>query len=101
MTSYGGERSRPRRPASTCGRRPRNGSSESPSDPAAPWLPVMTGDRTQRRRHGIIRPVASTLRGSNRPLTQLYDVALLDLDGVVYIGPDAVSGVPQALASAR
>jgi len=45
--------------------------------------------------------VASTLRGSDRPLTELYDVALLDLDGVVYVGPDAVPGVPEALARAR
>jgi glycerol 3-phosphatase-2 len=34
-------------------------------------------------------------------LTDLYDVALLDLDGVVYIGPDAVPGVPEALSVAR
>lgn len=27
-----------------------------------------------------------------------YDVALFDLDGVVYLGPDAVPGVPEALA---
>jgi glycerol-1-phosphatase len=30
-----------------------------------------------------------------------YDVALLDLDGVVYVGPDAVPGVPDALIAAR
>jgi HAD superfamily hydrolase (TIGR01450 family) len=48
----------------------------------------------------IMRPVR-TLRGSARPLTELYDVALLDLDGVVYVGPDAVPGAPEALASAR
>ncbi|MGY1725083.1 HAD-IIA family hydrolase [Blastococcus sp. SYSU DS0533] len=33
--------------------------------------------------------------------TRRYDVALLDLDGVVYVGPDAVPGVPAALAGAR
>ncbi len=32
---------------------------------------------------------------------RVYDVALLDLDGVVYVGPEAVPGVPQALAAAR
>jgi glycerol-1-phosphatase len=48
-----------------------------------------------------MRPVPSTLRGSDRPLTDLYDVALLDLDGVVYIGRDAVPGAPEALQSAR
>jgi glycerol 3-phosphatase-2 len=31
----------------------------------------------------------------------VHDVALLDLDGVVYVGPDAVAGVPDALAAAR
>ena len=45
--------------------------------------------------------MASTLLGSNRPLTELYDVALLDLDGVVYVGPDAVPGAPAALSAAR
>jgi glycerol 3-phosphatase-2 len=34
-------------------------------------------------------------------LTELYDVALLDLDGVVYVGPDAVPGAPEALSAAR
>jgi glycerol-1-phosphatase len=33
--------------------------------------------------------------------TAAHDVALLDLDGVVYVGPDAVPGAPDALASAR
>ncbi|MGY1639315.1 HAD-IIA family hydrolase [Geodermatophilus sp. SYSU D00742] len=36
----------------------------------------------------------------DRP-TAVFDVALLDLDGVVYVGPDAVPGVPAALARAR
>lgn len=40
------------------------------------------------------------LSGSSRPLTELYDVALLDLDGVVYIGPDPVTGAPQHLERA-
>ncbi|WP_456567075.1 HAD-IIA family hydrolase [Blastococcus sp. SYSU D00695] len=39
--------------------------------------------------------------GSARPPTTVHDVALLDLDGVVYVGPHAVPGVPQALAAAR
>ena len=40
------------------------------------------------------------LRGSPDPLTRVYDVALLDLDGVVYIGTSAVPGAPEALAKA-
>ena len=39
--------------------------------------------------------------GSQQPLATRYDVALLDLDGVVYLGEQPVAGAPQALASAR
>ena len=45
--------------------------------------------------------MTATLQGTDEPLTQVYDVAMLDLDGVVYIGPDAVDGAAQALAAAR
>lgn len=45
--------------------------------------------------------MSSSLVGSERPLVQVYDVALLDLDGVVYIGADAVAGAAEALAAAR
>lgn len=34
------------------------------------------------------------------PLCEQYDVAMLDLDGVVYIGPDAVPGAAEHLAEA-
>jgi HAD superfamily hydrolase (TIGR01450 family) len=40
------------------------------------------------------------LSTSDRPLWEAYDVALLDLDGVVYIGPDAVPGAAENLAAA-
>jgi glycerol 3-phosphatase-2 len=43
-------------------------------------------------------PLAS---GCDTAPSRSYDVALLDLDGVVYVGPDAVPGVPVALESAR
>ena len=39
--------------------------------------------------------------GAAEPPCREYDVALLDLDGVVYVGPDAVPGVPEALTAAR
>ncbi|MGY1683440.1 HAD-IIA family hydrolase [Geodermatophilus sp. SYSU D01176] len=39
--------------------------------------------------------------GAPSPPCREYDVALLDLDGVVYVGPEAVPGVPEALAAAR
>ncbi len=39
-------------------------------------------------------------RGSSRPLAQRHDVALLDLDGVVYLGSDVVPGAAGHLAAA-
>jgi glycerol 3-phosphatase-2 len=47
-----------------------------------------------------VTPPAS-IRGSERPLAELYDAALLDLDGVVYRGPEPVPGAAEALAAAR
>ena len=41
------------------------------------------------------------LAGSGTPLAQRYDVAMLDLDGVVYVGTAAVPAAPHALAEAR
>jgi HAD superfamily hydrolase (TIGR01450 family) len=43
----------------------------------------------------------AVLVGVERPLVEVYDLALLDLDGVVYIGPDAVPHAADALARAR
>ncbi|MDQ3155806.1 MAG: HAD-IIA family hydrolase [Actinomycetota bacterium] len=42
-----------------------------------------------------------TLAASSQPLCQHYDLAMLDLDGVVYIGADAVPGADSALAAAQ
>ena len=39
--------------------------------------------------------------GSTAPLADVYDAALLDLDGVVYVGQHAVPHVPETLAKAR
>lgn len=39
--------------------------------------------------------------GCPEPLALRYDAALLDLDGVVYVGAAAVPGAPEALARAR
>jgi glycerol-1-phosphatase len=41
------------------------------------------------------------LKSSARALWDAYDVAMLDLDGVVYVGRDAVPGAPGHLARAR
>jgi HAD superfamily hydrolase (TIGR01450 family) len=44
---------------------------------------------------------AATLpRGCRRPLAEAYDVALLDLDGVVYLGGAAIPGAAAALGQA-
>jgi glycerol-1-phosphatase len=42
----------------------------------------------------------SALGSCGEPLWSVYDVAMLDLDGVVYIGPDAVAGATGHLAAA-
>jgi HAD superfamily hydrolase (TIGR01450 family) len=41
------------------------------------------------------------LRPAEQPLDALHDLAVLDLDGVVYVGRSAVPGAPDALARAR
>jgi len=42
-----------------------------------------------------------SLRSSDRALSEVYDLGMLDLDGVVYIGADAVPGAVEALTAAR
>lgn len=50
---------------------------------------------------GVTSPRSASLSACAEPLARCFDVALLDLDGVVYVGPAAVPGVPEALARAR
>jgi glycerol-1-phosphatase len=45
--------------------------------------------------------VPQPLQGSTAPLVERYDVALLDLDGVVYVGHDPIPGAASALSDAR
>lgn len=47
------------------------------------------------------RPAAASLPAAEGPLHRRFDLALLDLDGVVYIGPDAVPGAAEALDRVR
>jgi glycerol 3-phosphatase-2 len=64
----------------------------SPRDAAPP-----AGDRPR----GDMPPRNSMpLRGASEPLATLYDVALLDLDGVVYLGGAPIPGAADALARA-
>lgn len=44
---------------------------------------------------------AGSLRESRLPLTEVYDCAMLDLDGVVYLGPNAIPEVPDLLRRVR
>jgi ribonucleotide monophosphatase NagD (HAD superfamily) len=42
-----------------------------------------------------------SLLAAERPLSTIHDAMLLDLDGVVYIGPSAVPAAPEAIDKAR
>jgi glycerol-1-phosphatase len=48
-----------------------------------------------------VSTATTPLQASEESLAEIYDVALLDLDGVVYVGRHAVDGVPEALAAVR
>jgi glycerol 3-phosphatase-2 len=45
--------------------------------------------------------VSEPLASASDPLANTYDVALLDLDGVVYLGGTAIPGAPEALRKAQ
>ncbi|MEW2319488.1 HAD hydrolase-like protein [Streptomyces bauhiniae] len=47
------------------------------------------------------RSVRTSPEGSERPLHEAYDTALLDLDGVVYAGGEAIAHAVDSLAEAR
>jgi glycerol-1-phosphatase len=57
----------------------------------------VTGDRTGDNTGDH---TGGTLRASQEPLDAVYDVALLDLDGVVYLGGAAIPGASEALRKA-
>ena len=59
--------------------------------------PAMAGDTS---RDGAPAGENMPLRGSTEPLASRYDVALLDLDGVVYLGGAPIPGAAEALAKA-
>ena len=46
------------------------------------------------------RNAPAPLSACDEPLAGRYDVALLDLDGVVYVGPDPVPDAPENLRKA-
>ncbi|MGK5628344.1 HAD-IIA family hydrolase [Streptomyces sp. URMC 123] len=54
-----------------------------------------------RRRHAAADGARSRTDGSERPLSEAYDTALLDLDGVVYAGGAAIAHAVESLGRAR
>jgi len=56
------------------------------------------GNAGQRRIPGL--PPIPGLKGSPQPLSEHYDAALLDLDGVVYLGGHPIPGAADALVAA-
>ncbi len=73
------------------------GADEAPARPAARAGAAGRPDTGPRPGPGL----ADRPRGHARPLSETYDVALLDLDGVVYLGGTGIPGAPQALTEAR
>ena len=65
-------------------------------DTGADDAPAEAAGHAEAASHPADRP-----RGHAGPLSEAYDVALLDLDGVVYLGGKGIPGAPQALAQAR
>ncbi len=83
-----------------------------PSQPAGPGDDAIRAGSNDRRHGGrtsaqadvTVRygmPVRRSLAGCPQPLSSAHDTALLDLDGVVYAGGEAIPGAPEALAAAR
>lgn len=56
---------------------------------------------SQTADRGAARDVRTRPAGSERALSELYDTALLDLDGVVYKGGDAIDHAAESLGTAR
>jgi glycerol-1-phosphatase len=71
-----------------------------PNEAALPSPPPAARAAPDDRQPGQRGPSDPGLRGSDQPLCQAYDVALLDLDGVIYLGGQAVPGAADALARA-
>lgn len=63
---------------------------------------MLTGEGLIRTAPRRVRNESRSLRtGSGWPLLERHDGVLLDLDGVLYLGAEAVAGAPEAVAAAR
>jgi glycerol-1-phosphatase len=71
-----------------------------PNEAAPPSSPPAAGAAPGEGHPASSDPAEAGPRASDQPLSKAYDVALLDLDGVIYIGSQAVPGAAEALAQA-
>src|SRR4051794_9666595 len=62
--------------------------------------PRRTSCRTPPTRSAAALPDHTVVLPASPPPADVHDVALVDLDGVVYVGPDAVPGAADAVAAA-
>jgi HAD superfamily hydrolase (TIGR01450 family) len=75
-----------------------------PAQSPLSWRNVPEADERMQAGSTAGRAAGTGLRtpgGSEVPLSERYDVALLDLDGVVYVGVEGVPGAADALDRAR
>ncbi len=70
-------------------------------DASAPVTLHGTANARPGRNEAPVTATPVTLMTSTEPLSEHYDCAMLDLDGVVYRGADAVQGAPALLEKAR
>jgi glycerol-1-phosphatase len=68
-------------------------------EPSPQGAAAQPGDGPSTGGH-VPPPNDMPLRGASEPLAALYDVALLDLDGVVYLSGSPIPGAAEALAKA-
>jgi HAD superfamily hydrolase (TIGR01450 family) len=62
---------------------------------------MIEGKPSSEERCGMSQSVRTRPEGSGQALSEAYDTALLDLDGVVYAGGSAIAHAVESLATAR
>ncbi|MDQ1292808.1 MAG: family hydrolase [Actinomycetota bacterium] len=76
--------------------------SQDPNPASAPATEQNTGNGAEPARQDPDRRTPCPwLAPAEQPLSEAFDLALLDLDGVVYLGPQAVDGAVPALGAAK
>src|SRR3954447_26344361 len=62
---------------------------------------MIGGKASNEERCGMSQSVRTRPEGSGQALSEAYDTALLDLDGVVYAGGSAIAHAVESLGTAR